>query len=75
MGKEHVPFTNINELDEYLELAKELIERSQKHLKNINEIEDIHLKDEVWEHLAKNLDTLVEGLTNGVLSVQGRLVK
>ena len=58
-----------------IELAKELIERSQKHLKNINEIEDIHLKDEVWEHLAKNLDTLVEGLTNGVLSVQGRLVK
>ncbi len=59
MGKVHVPFTNINELDEYLELAKELIERSQKHLKNINEIEDIHLKDEVWDHLANNLDTLV----------------
>lgn len=75
MGKVQVPFTNIIELDEYLELAKELIERSQKHLKHINEIEDMNLKDEVWDHLANNLDTLVEGLTNGVLSVQGRLIK
>ena len=75
MGKVQVPFTNITELDEYLELAKELIERSQKHLKHINEIEDMNLKEEVWDHLANNLDTLVEGLTNGVLSVQGRLIK
>ena len=75
MWKTNQPFTSVNELNEYLELTLILIQRTQAQLIGVQSIQDEHLRDEVWDHLANNLETVVEGYTNAVLSIQGRLVK
>ena len=75
MWKTNQPFTSVHELNEYLELTLILIQRTQAQLVGVQSIQDEHLRDEVWDHLANNLETVVEGYTNAVLSIQGRLVK
>lgn len=75
MWKTNQPFTSVHELNEYLELTVILIQRTQAQLVNIQSIQDENLKDEVWDHLSTNLDTIIEGCTNAVLSIQGRLVQ
>lgn len=75
MWKTNQPFTSVHELNEYLDLTIVLIQRTQAQLVNVKSIADESLRDEVWDHLANNLDTMVEGYTNAVLSIQGRLVQ
>ncbi len=75
MWKTNQPFTSVHELNEYLELTVILIQRTQAQLVNVQSIQDENLKDEVWNHLSNNLDTIIEGYTNAVLSIQGRLVQ
>lgn len=75
MWKTNQPFTSVHELNEYLDLTIVLIQRTQAQLVNVQSIADESLRNEVWDHLANNLETVVEGYTNAVLSIQERLVQ
>lgn len=74
MWKTNQPFTSVQELNEYLELTIILIQRTQAQLLAVQSIQDGNLQDEVWKHLSNNLDTIIEGYTNAVLSIEGRLI-
>ena len=74
MWKTNQPFTSVQELNEYLELTIILIQRTQAQLLAVQSIQDGNLQDEVWKHLSNNLDTIIEGYTNSVLSIEGRLI-
>ncbi|NBU05464.1 MAG: hypothetical protein EBT39_03840 [Sphingobacteriia bacterium] len=74
MWKTNQPFTSFQELNEYLELTIILIQRTQAQLLVVQSIQDGNLQDEVWKHLSNNLDTIIEGYTNAVLSIEGRLI-
>lgn len=74
MWKTNQPFTNVQELNDYLELTIILIQRTQAQLLAVQSIQDGNLQDEVWKHLSNNLDTIIEGYTNAVLSIEGRLI-
>ena len=74
MWKTNQPFTGVQELNEYLELTIILIQRTQAQLLAVQSIQDGNLQEEVWKHLSNNLDTIIEGYTNAVLSIEGRLI-
>jgi hypothetical protein len=74
MWKTNQPFTSVQELNEYLELTIILIQRTQAQLLAVQSIQDGNLQEEVWKHLSNNLDTIIEGYTNAVLSIEGRLI-
>jgi hypothetical protein len=74
MWKTNQPFTSVQELNEYLELTIILIQRTKAQLLVVQSIQDGNLQDEVWKHLSNNLDTIIEGYTNAVLSIEGRLI-
>jgi hypothetical protein len=74
MWKTNQPFTSVQELNEYLELTIILIQRTQAQLLAVQSIQDGNLQVEVWKHLSNNLDTIIEGYTNAVLSIEGRLI-
>ena len=74
MWKTNQPFTSVQELNEYLELTIILIQRTQAQLLAVQSIQDGNLQEEVWKHLSNNLDTIIEGYTNSVLSIEGRLI-
>ena len=75
MWKTNQPFTSVHELNEYLNLTIVLIQRTQAQLVKVQSIADESLREEVWDHLYNNLETVVEGYTNAVLSIQSRLVQ
>lgn len=74
MWKTNQPFTSVQELNEYLELTIILIQRTQAQLLAVQSIQDGNLQDKVWKHLSNNLDTIIEGYTNAILSIEGRLI-
>lgn len=68
------PFTNPNELDDFLNLSVDLIERTREQIKSFNSIDDPRLRDEVKKHIVKNLTVIHNGLQDSVLSINGDLV-
>lgn len=68
------PFTNPIELDDFLNLSVDLIERTREQIKSFNSIDDPRLRDEVKKHIVKNLTVIHNGLQDSVLSINGDLV-
>lgn len=67
-------FTNPIELDDFLNLSVDLIERTREQIKSFNSIDDPRLRDEVKKHIVKNLTVIYNGLQDSVLSINGDLV-
>jgi hypothetical protein len=68
------PFTSSNELDDFLNLSVDLIERTREQIQLYNEIIDTQFKLEVKKHIAKNLLVLQNGMADALMSINGDLV-
>ena len=65
------PFTNPNEIDDFLNLSVDLIERTREQIKSFDSIDDPSLRDEVKKHIVKNLLVIQNGIQDAVMSING----
>lgn len=74
MSYNNEPFTNPNEIDDFLNLSVDLIERTREQIKSFDSIDDPSLRDEVKKHIVKNLLVIQNGIQDAVMSINGDLV-
>jgi len=68
------PFTSVAELDDFLNLSADLIERTREQLNQFKDLESEENKVEVKKHIAKNLLVLQNGMADALMSVNGDMV-